>query len=141
MRMDLIAVQHRQMPLSFSVGDRVSHSEYGDGQVIGTYGAKLAVDFDHIGSKRVAIDSLTFAPWVSPEELAAIYAERDASRAKVRAAVERWQARQAAKERQAEKQRRRGIAQIIAFPEYRIVRLIRHGRVVKQRTTARGINK
>jgi hypothetical protein len=61
----------------FETGDRVSHDEHGDGIVAGTYGAKLAVDFDSVGTKRVDVESLSRAPWMPPETLKAILAERD----------------------------------------------------------------
>jgi hypothetical protein len=130
----MTAARQHDMPLSFSVGDRVCHAEHGDGVVTGSYGIKLAVDFDHIGTKRVAVESLIMAPWMRPEALAEIYAERDASRAKAQAAVERWKAQQAERERQAELQRHRGPAEVIPFPTSRIVRTIRHGKPVKART-------
>jgi hypothetical protein len=65
----------------FETGDRVSHDEHGDGIVTGTYGSKLAVDFDNVGTKRVAVECLSRAPWMPPETLKAILAERDAQRA------------------------------------------------------------
>lgn len=69
----------------FAVDDRVSHQEFGDGVVTGTYGDKLAVDFDNIGTKRVASKFLTRAAPMLHDALAALYRERDARREKARA--------------------------------------------------------
>ena len=70
---------------TFETGDRVRHDEHGDGAVTGTYGSRLAVDFDNVGTKRVAVGSLRVAPRIPPETLQAILVERDARRNAARA--------------------------------------------------------
>ena len=52
---------------SFETRDRVRDDEHGGGIVTGTYGSKLSVDFDNVGTKRVAVECLRFAPWMPPE--------------------------------------------------------------------------
>jgi DNA helicase-2/ATP-dependent DNA helicase PcrA len=41
---------------SFSVGDRVFHQKFGNGNVAAVDGNKLTIAFDHAGEKRV-VDS------------------------------------------------------------------------------------
>jgi hypothetical protein len=107
----------------FETGDRVSHDEHGDGIVTGTYGTKLAVDFDNVGTKRISVESLSRAPWTPPETLKALLAERDAQRAAARAAYGLVPAPVVP----TPKQQRRS-AEIIPFPAHRIVRRIQHGK-------------
>jgi hypothetical protein len=115
----------KRLSIEFDTGDRVRHDEHGDGMVSGTYGSKLAVDFDNVGTKRVSMDTLTLAPWISPDSLKAILAERDARRNAARAKyglppVSTPTPRQ-----------ERHTAQIIPFPADRIVRRVEYGVVVE----------
>jgi hypothetical protein len=110
---------------SFETGDRVRHDEHGDGALTGTYGSKLAVDFDNVGTKRVAVESLRLAPWMPPETLKALLAERDARKNEARA---RYGLPPVSTPMP--RQRQRQSADIIAFPAHRIVRLIEHGKGV-----------
>ena len=41
---------------AFSVGDRVFHQKFGNGNVTHVEGNKLVIDFDHAGEKKV-VDS------------------------------------------------------------------------------------
>jgi hypothetical protein len=80
----------QQRDRAFSIGDRVSHREHGDGTVKGTYGStKLSVNFDNSHTKRMPPESLTLAAPMSSEELETLLRERDARRAKARAEFER----------------------------------------------------
>jgi hypothetical protein len=109
----------------FETGDRVRHDEHGDGTVTGTYGSKLAVDFDNVGTKRVAVESLRLAPWIPPETPQAILAERDARRNEARARYGL-----APVSTPMPRQQQRHTAEIIAFPAHRILRRIEHGQGV-----------
>jgi DNA helicase-2/ATP-dependent DNA helicase PcrA len=40
-------------PSRFSVGDRVFHLKFGNGNITGIEGNKLTIDFDRAGQKRV----------------------------------------------------------------------------------------
>ncbi|WP_108662033.1 ATP-dependent helicase [Acuticoccus kandeliae] len=53
---ELVAKSVTTAPSAFSVGDRVFHQKFGNGDVSGVEGNKLTVDFDKAGRKRV-IDS------------------------------------------------------------------------------------
>lgn len=110
---------------AFETGERVRHDEHGDGVVTGTYGAKITVDFDNVGTKRVAVECLSRAPWMPPETLKAVLAERDARRNAARARYglpPMWSP--------APKQQQRHSAQVIPFPAHRIVRRVLHGQGV-----------
>jgi hypothetical protein len=109
---------------AFETGDRVSHDEHGDGIVTGTYGSKLAVDFDNVGTKRIAVESVSRALWMPPETLNALLAERDARRDKTRAAYGLPPATVSV----ATPRQQRHSAEIIPFPAHRIVRHIQHGK-------------
>jgi DNA helicase-2/ATP-dependent DNA helicase PcrA len=45
---------------SYVIGDRVFHQKFGYGEIIGIEGDKLAIEFDHAGSKMIV------ARWVVP---------------------------------------------------------------------------
>jgi hypothetical protein len=114
---------------SFETRDRVRHDEHGGGIVTGTYGSKLSVDFDNVGTKRVAVECLRFAPWMPPETLSALLAERDARRAAAWAAY-----RLTPPTASTPKPKQRQSAEIIPFPFHGIVRHIEHGRGVVVRS-------
>jgi hypothetical protein len=115
------AKQYQDRPVSFSIGDRVGHIQHGDGMITGTYGSKLAVDFDRVGTKRVSPETISLAAWMPPETLAAILVERDARRAAARAAYGLVPPQVVVTPQTAE---------IIEFPRSRIVREVRHGKPV-----------
>ena len=50
---ELVAKSTTDVPSSFSVGDRVFHMKFGNGNVAAVDGNKLTVDFDKAGQKRV----------------------------------------------------------------------------------------
>jgi DNA helicase-2/ATP-dependent DNA helicase PcrA len=50
---ELIAKSKIDTPSAFSVGDRVFHVKFGNGNVAGIEGNKLTIDFDRAGQKRV----------------------------------------------------------------------------------------
>ena len=50
---ELVAKSKVDTPSAFSVGDRVFHIKFGNGNVAGVEGNKLTVDFDRAGQKRV----------------------------------------------------------------------------------------
>jgi hypothetical protein len=51
----MLAKQYQ--PVSFSVGDRVSHQKYGKGTVVAIVSNKLTVDFDRCGATKRVIDA------------------------------------------------------------------------------------
>lgn len=53
---ELVAKSVSSTPSAFTVGDRVFHIKFGNGNVVAIDGNKLTIDFDHAGQKRV-IDS------------------------------------------------------------------------------------
>ncbi|MDO9418800.1 ATP-dependent helicase [Pararhizobium sp.] len=50
---DLVAKSRVDTPSDFSVGDRVFHIKFGNGNIAGIEGNKLTIDFDRAGQKRV----------------------------------------------------------------------------------------
>jgi DNA helicase-2/ATP-dependent DNA helicase PcrA len=50
---ELVAKSKVDTPSAFSVGDRVFHIKFGNGNVAGIEGNKLTIDFDRAGQKRV----------------------------------------------------------------------------------------
>jgi DNA helicase-2/ATP-dependent DNA helicase PcrA len=50
---ELVAKSKIDTPSAFSVGDRVFHIKFGNGNVAGIEGNKLTIDFDRAGQKRV----------------------------------------------------------------------------------------
>ncbi|MDB5552913.1 MAG: uvrD [Rhizobium sp.] len=50
---ELVAKSKIDTPSNFSVGDRVFHIKFGNGNVAGIEGNKLTIDFDRAGQKRV----------------------------------------------------------------------------------------
>lgn len=133
------AISYDTTPV-FAKGDRVSHAEHGDGFVTGTYGRdKLAVDFDNVGTKRVAPDTMCRGIPLSQDQLAALNRMKDEREAKAQAYFERWQE----EERLTLEEGSRLLAlldqgddswymgaEIIPFPSSRIVRYVQHGDAV-----------
>mgnify|MGYP003631530054 FL=1 len=50
---ELVAKSVADEPSSFTIGDRVFHMKFGNGNVAGIEGNKLTIDFDKAGQKRV----------------------------------------------------------------------------------------
>jgi len=50
---ELVAKSVSSEPSPFSLGDRVFHQKFGNGNVAGIEGNKLTIDFDKAGQKKV----------------------------------------------------------------------------------------
>ncbi|TIU07995.1 MAG: ATP-dependent DNA helicase, partial [Mesorhizobium sp.] len=50
---ELVAKSVADTPSAFSVGDRVFHQKFGNGNISAIDGNKLTIDFDKAGQKRV----------------------------------------------------------------------------------------
>ncbi|TGV63083.1 ATP-dependent DNA helicase, partial [Mesorhizobium sp. M00.F.Ca.ET.158.01.1.1] len=50
---ELVAKSVSDTPSAFSVGDRVFHQKFGNGNIAAIEGNKLTIDFDKAGQKRV----------------------------------------------------------------------------------------
>jgi DNA helicase-2/ATP-dependent DNA helicase PcrA len=50
---ELVAKSVADTPSQFSVGDRVFHVKFGNGNIASIEGNKLTIDFDRAGQKRV----------------------------------------------------------------------------------------
>ena len=57
---ELVAKSTTETPSNFSVGDRVFHLKFGNGNIVNIDGNKLTIDFDRAGQKRV-LDSFVEA--------------------------------------------------------------------------------
>jgi len=50
---ELVAKSVAETPSAFTVGDRVFHQKFGNGNISAIEGNKLTIDFDKAGQKRV----------------------------------------------------------------------------------------
>jgi hypothetical protein len=107
----------------FRIGDEVFHRDYGDGEILGSYGAhKISVRFGAFGVKRVPVESVSADPAICNHGMADLLRECEVTDEDIAEAEEMLA--------ELHRTQTRGPATVIPFPANRIVRRISHGRVV-----------